>query len=54
MPVKHIEKPTLPDMRYNAALNKYDDVVLFPGKVTKAKASLTKDGVAKLRSATQK
>lgn len=54
MPVKQIEKPTLPDMCYNADLNKYDEVVLFPKKVAKAKASLTEASVAKLRAATKK
>ncbi len=54
MPVKQIERPTLPDICYNADLNKYAGVVLFPEKVAKAKASLNKVGVAKLRAATKK
>ncbi len=54
MPARQLENPALSAAHYSADLNKYDDVVLFPEKVAKAKATLTATGVAKLRKATQK
>lgn len=54
MPVEQIEKPTLPATQYKADLNKYDDIVLFPEKVAKAKASLSETGAARLRAITKK
>lgn len=52
MPTKQLKNSIMPEVNIDPALNKYDQQVLFPEKVAKAKARLQQVGLPRSRPAT--
>ncbi|SFP93274.1 hypothetical protein [Parafilimonas terrae] len=51
--VLELNEKKVPVVRIDKALNKYDDVVLFPEKVKKARESFKKFGIPDLKKRSQ-